>query len=107
MLKDFTHICYFSCVNFVMQSKLDPASTSVRDNSVCGVSLPTLECFLFVLFFLVQELSSKTKELLSNIRKLAGQDGKVSIEQLRARKLTPATETFLFSVASVEGLAQL
>ena len=57
--------------------------------------------------FPAQELSSKTKELLNNIRKLAGQDGKVSIEQLRARKLTPATETFLFSVASVEGLAQL
>lgn len=39
--------------------------------------------------------------------KLTGDDGKISLESLRARKLTPATENFLFNLAVVEGLAQL
>lgn len=55
---------------------------------------------------LIQELSTRTKELINNLRKLAGEDGKISLEVLHSRKMTPSTENFLFSLASVEGLAQ-
>ena len=55
----------------------------------------------------MQELSTKTKELISNLCKLAGEDGKISLDVLRSRKLTPATENFLYSLASVEGIAEL
>lgn len=56
---------------------------------------------------LSQELSVKTKELINNIKTLIPEGEKLSLEMLRARKLTPATENFLYSLASVEGLAQL
>jgi hypothetical protein len=55
----------------------------------------------------VKELSTKTKELINNLSKLAGEDGKVTLEILHARKMTPATENFLFYLATVEGLTQL
>ena len=54
-----------------------------------------------------QELSSKTKELLVNISSLAPNGGKITLDLLRARKLTPATENFLFSLAAAEGLVQM
>jgi len=56
---------------------------------------------------LFQELSIKTRELLSNLSSLAPEGEKITLELLHARKLTPATETFLYSLASAEGLAQL
>ncbi|XP_019849424.1 PREDICTED: protein FAM45A-like [Amphimedon queenslandica] len=56
---------------------------------------------------IIKELSTKTKDLINNLQKLTGDDGKISLETLRARKMTPATENFLFSLAAVEGLAQL
>lgn len=54
-----------------------------------------------------QELSVKTKELINNIKTLIPEGEKLSLEMLRARKLTPATENFLYTLASAEGLAQL
>ena len=56
---------------------------------------------------ILKELSTKTKELISNLSKLAGDDDKISLETLHARKLTPATENFLYYLATIEGLAQL
>ena len=56
-------------------------------------------------------MASKTKELLNNLKSLAaaGEDGQLSLslETLRARKMPPATENFLFSLAACEGLVQL
>lgn len=55
----------------------------------------------------LQEVSIKTRELLNNLGSLAPEGGKVTLDLLHARKLTPATENFLYSLAIVEGLAQL
>lgn len=55
----------------------------------------------------IKELSVKTKELLANLKSLAPEGERLSVDVLHARKLTPATENFLFSLAAVEGLAQL
>lgn len=55
----------------------------------------------------LKELSVKTKELINNIKTLIPEGEKLSLEMLHARKLTPATENFLYTLASVEGLAQL
>ena len=56
-------------------------------------------------------MASKTKELLNNLKSLAaaGEDGQLSLslETLRARKMPPSTENFLFSLATCEGLVQL
>ena len=58
-----------------------------------------------------QEISSKTRELINNLKSLAvtGEDNKqyITIEVLRERKMTPATENFLFNLAACEGLVQL
>ncbi|XP_060068209.1 DENN domain-containing protein 10-like [Ylistrum balloti] len=60
---------------------------------------------------IVKEIAKKTSELLNNLKSLAveGEDGKLSItlETLRARKMNPATENFLFSLAACEGLVKL
>ena len=49
----------------------------------------------------------KTKELIGNVKTLIPEGEKLSLEILRARKMTPATENFLYTLASVEGLAEL
>ncbi|XP_069139960.1 DENN domain-containing protein 10-like [Argopecten irradians] len=60
---------------------------------------------------IVQEIAKKTSELLNNLKSLAeeGEDGKlfITLETLRARKMNPATENFLFSLAACEGLVKL
>lgn len=56
---------------------------------------------------LIKEVATKTKELLSNLRSLAGDDGYISLEHLKGRKMPPATENFLFSLASCEGLVKM
>lgn len=55
----------------------------------------------------VKELSIKTRELITNLSNLVPEGKKISLDRLHARKMTPATENFLFAVASAEGLAQL
>ncbi|XP_022086595.1 protein FAM45A-like [Acanthaster planci] len=59
----------------------------------------------------IVDISNKTMELINNLKSLSdsGPDGtgKVSIEALRERKMPPATENFLFSLAAAEGLAQV
>ena len=55
----------------------------------------------------LQELSIKTRELIANLSSLAPEGEKISLDRLHARKMTPATENFLFAVASAEGLAEL
>ena len=59
------------------------------------------------MFIYLQELSVNTKEVLNNLSTLAPEGEKITLDILHARKLTPATETFLFSFASAEGLAEL
>ena len=49
----------------------------------------------------------KTLELINNLKSLSPEGEKLSLDVLHARKLTPATENFLYSLASVEGLTQL
>jgi hypothetical protein len=49
----------------------------------------------------------KTRELINNLKSLAeGTPPRITLELLRARKLTPAMENFLFNLASAEGLVQ-
>lgn len=83
----------------------------VNDEEYSEQQVVKVYCFLLkihVIFnSLHQELATKTKELLNNLKKLAGEGNKLSIEKLHSRKLTPATENFLFTLASVEGMAQL
>ena len=54
-----------------------------------------------------QEVSKKTKDLINNVKGLAPEGGKISLELLHKRKMNPATETFLFSLATAEGLTDL
>jgi len=50
----------------------------------------------------------KTKELITNVQSLSDEaDGSVTLNGLRQKKLNPALETFLYNVASAEGLTQL
>ena len=44
------------------------------------------------------------KELIGNLRKLADENGKITLEKLRARKMTPATESLLYGLAAAEGI---
>ena len=62
----------------------------------------------------MQDLTLKTRDLISNVRSLAekaAEEGegepKLTLEILRARKLTPAMEQFLYSLASAEGMTEL
>ncbi|XP_048746661.2 putative DENN domain-containing protein 10 B [Ostrea edulis] len=60
---------------------------------------------------LIKEISNKTKELLNNLRSLSTQtsDGKevIQLETLKERKMAPATESFLYSLAACEGLVEV
>ncbi|WAR20826.1 DEN10-like protein [Mya arenaria] len=56
---------------------------------------------------MIKEIATKTKELLTNLKSLADEDGTVSLETLKSRKMPPATENFLFSLAACEGLVPL
>ena len=56
---------------------------------------------------IVQEIATKTKELLSKLMSLADEDGRVSLETLKDRKMPPATENFLFTLAACEGLVAM
>ena len=65
----------------------------------CNTAMPLLS---------LQELSLKTKELITNVRGLSDEaDGTLTLDTLREKKLTPALETFLYNLASAEGLTQL
>ena len=70
---------------------------------------PSLSCSYLPVFLssCSQDLSVKTLELINNLKSLAPEGEKLSLDVLHARKLTPATENFLYSLASVEGLTQL
>lgn len=52
----------------------------------------------------VKALAMKTKTLVDTLKTL-GTDGGVSLEQIRARKMNPAMESFLWNVANAEGFA--
>jgi len=58
----------------------------------------------------IKEIANKTKDLLNKLKSLAteDEDGKMtlSLEVLKERKMPPATENFLFSLAASEGLAK-
>ena len=64
-----------------------------------------------IVYFPFQDISNKTKELLNNLKSLAteDEDGKayITLESLKERKMPPATENFLFSLAACEGLVKL
>ena len=65
----------------------------------CNTAMPLLS---------LQELSLKTRELITNVRGLSDEaDGTLTLDTLREKKLTPALETFLYNLASAEGLTQL
>ncbi|XP_071089986.1 DENN domain-containing protein 10-like [Haliotis cracherodii] len=59
---------------------------------------------------MIKELAGKTKELLSNLRSLASDEGDgrltLTLDNLKQRKMPPATENFLFSLAACEGLVK-
>ena len=77
---------------------------------MCGKGEETssvASCLNVLHLLCTQELSIKTRELLNNLSSLAPEGEKITLDLLHARKLTPATETFLYSLASAEGLAQL
>ncbi|KAJ8317079.1 hypothetical protein KUTeg_004983 [Tegillarca granosa] len=60
---------------------------------------------------IVKEIEQKTSELLNNLKSLCetSEDGKkyLTLESLNQRKMAPATENFLFSLAACEGLVKL
>ncbi|XP_060599901.1 DENN domain-containing protein 10-like [Ruditapes philippinarum] len=55
----------------------------------------------------IKDVATKTKELLNNLKSLAGEDGTIALESLKERKMPPATENFLFNLAACEGLVQM
>jgi hypothetical protein len=55
----------------------------------------------------IKEVSKKTTDLINKVKGLAPEGSKISLELLRKRKMNPATETFLFSLASAEGITEL
>ncbi|XP_041370439.1 DENN domain-containing protein 10-like isoform X2 [Gigantopelta aegis] len=59
----------------------------------------------------IKDIAKKTKELLTNLKSLASDDGSgnvfITLESLRERKMPPARESFLFNLAACEGLVQL
>ncbi|KAH3787602.1 DENN domain-containing protein 10-like [Dreissena polymorpha] len=55
----------------------------------------------------IKEISTKTKELLTNLKSLASDDGTIALETLKERKMPPATENFLYSLAACEGLVAM
>jgi len=80
---------------------------SMSDQQVIKVKL--YHCVYYALScFIVKALSVKTKELITNVQSLSDEsDGSVTLNGLREKKLNPALETFLYNVASAEGLTQL
>ncbi|RUS69832.1 hypothetical protein EGW08_022401 [Elysia chlorotica] len=61
---------------------------------------------------IIKEIAAKTQELLNNLKSLGTVDetsGKPSLtlETLKERKMPPATENFLFSLAASEGFVKL
>lgn len=60
---------------------------------------------------IIKDISNKTKELLNNLKSLATEedDGRayITLESLKERKMPPATENFLFSLAACEGFVKL
>lgn len=57
--------------------------------------------------YIIKEIASKTKELLNNLKSLAGEDGTITLESFKERKMPLATENFLFTLAACEGLIRL
>ena len=80
---------------------------SILGYEMTSCFVPSIPTSATTLFQLLQEVSKKTKELINNVKGLAPASGRISLELLHKRKMNPATETFLFSVASVEGLTEL
>ena len=66
---------------------------------------------IMMLMSFLQDISNKTKELLTNLKSLATteEDGRqyITLESLKERNMPPATENFLFSLAACEGLVKL
>ncbi|KAL4232018.1 Protein fam45a [Mactra antiquata] len=56
---------------------------------------------------IIKDIANKTKELLNNLKSLADDDGAITLETLKERKMPPATENFLFNLAACEGLVKL
>ncbi|ESO94949.1 hypothetical protein LOTGIDRAFT_239462 [Lottia gigantea] len=60
---------------------------------------------------IIKEIANKTKELLNNLKSLCIEDEEhksyITLESLRERKMPPATENFLFSLAACEGMVKL
>ena len=52
-----------------------------------------------------QALAVKTEELLKSLKSL-GAEGQVSLADIRARRMNPAMESFLWGVATAEGFAK-
>ena len=82
----------------------------LTSNGLRILSTTSLERVVSYLFSL-QDISNKTKDLLNNLKSLATteDDGKqyITLESLKERKMPPATENFLFSLAACEGLVKL
>ena len=80
---------------------------SLNDQQVIKVKL---YCYIYHTYYsvIVKALSVKTRELITNVQSLSDEaDGSVTLNGLREKKLNPALETFLYNVASAEGLTQL
>ena len=86
-----------------------PDLTSNGLQILSTTSLERIVSYLHV--FTLQDISNKTKDLLNNLKSLATteDDGKqyLTLESLKERKMPPATENFLFSLAACEGLVKL
>ncbi|KAK3095695.1 hypothetical protein FSP39_017705 [Pinctada imbricata] len=60
---------------------------------------------------IIKEIARKTSELINNLKSLAkeNEDGRsvITLEMLKERRMAPATENFLFTLAACEGLVQV
>ncbi len=99
------------CYSFWEMSRTVTFDRGTELNIAPTVLLPFAFILLQILHTIFQDISDKTMELINNLKSLSdsGTDGagKVSIEALRERKMPPATESFLFNLATAEGLAQV
>ena len=65
--------------------------------------------FLFF-SFLFKELTRRTKEIINNLKSLDEENGDnpdISLELLQSKNLTAVMQSFLFNLASAEGLVRL
>lgn len=103
--------CLCACL-LLRQFQMETNSHTFRDcDALFFLCVEFLNKAIVFSLFLLQNVALKTKELLNNLRSLStsGENAKpvITLETLKGRKMAPATENFLFNLASAEGWVPL